>query len=200
MPTILTEVPELTLCDQPPHKRWTREEVECLEVSGLLEGQHYELIDGELINKMGKKRPHTNTLIVVQGWLLRVFGEQYVNPETSIDVALEDKRVNEPEPDLIVLNKPSREIRDSNPQPDDIRLAVEISDSTVRFDLKRKAELYARAGVPEYWVFDIPGRRLIVHRDPREGRYQSITAYADHENVRPLAAPDQEFRVGEAFL
>ena len=49
--------------------------------------QHLELIEGELISKMGKKRPHTNAMVIMHAWLLRVFGEQYVNQEASIDVA-----------------------------------------------------------------------------------------------------------------
>jgi Uma2 family endonuclease len=161
--------------------------------------QHLELVEGELINKMGKKRPHTITLSAVYAWLIRTFGAEYVNPETSIDVSPEDNPTSEPEPDLIVLSKPSQKIRAANPQPEDLRLAVEISDSTVGFDLKTKAALYARAGIVEYWVLDIPARRLIVHREPQEGRYRSVAAYTDQESVSPLAAPDREFRVVDAF-
>ena len=122
-----------------------------------------------------------------------------MNPEAPIDVAPEDNPTNEPEPDLIVLSKPSREIRDANPRPEDLRLVVEISDSTVSFDMTTKAALYARSGIVEYWIFDIPARRIIVHRDPREGRYQSVTAYLEQERVSPLAAPGQEFSVKDAF-
>jgi Uma2 family endonuclease len=76
---------------------------------------------------------------------------------------------------------------------------VEISDSTLGFDLTSKAELYARAAIIEYWVVDIAARRLIVHRDPREGLYRSVTAYAEHEILAPLTASHSEFRVAEAF-
>ncbi len=141
-----------------------------LETSGIWAQQHLELIEGELISKMGKKRPHANAIAVVHAWLLRVFGENFVNQEAPIDVAPEDNPTNEPEPDLIVLSKPSREFKD-NPQPSDLRLVVEISDSTLGFDLTTKAGLYARARIVEYWVVDIPGRRVIVHRDPQEGQY-----------------------------
>jgi Uma2 family endonuclease len=157
------------------------------------------LIEGELISKMGKKRPHTNVMVIMHAWLLRVFGEQYINPETPIDVAPEDNPTNEPEPDLIVLSKPSREFKDANPQPADLRLVVEISDSTLGFDLTTKAALYARARIVEYWVVDIPGRRIIVHRDPQDGQYRSVVAYAEQESVKPLAAPDSEFPVGSAL-
>ena len=170
-----------------------------MEASGVWSQQRLELVEGELISKMGKKRPHTNTLIVVQAWLIRVFGEQYVNPETPIDVAPEDNPASEPQPDLIVLVKPSQEYRKGNPQPADLRLVVEIADSTVHFDRTVKARLYARAGIVEYWIADVTARSLVVHRDPLNGSYQSVTVYTDQESVRPLASPDREFRVGDAF-
>jgi Uma2 family endonuclease len=170
-----------------------------MEATGVWDQQRLELVEGELHSKMGKKRPHTNALIIVMAWLVRVFGEQYVNPETPIDVAPEDNPASEPEPDLVVLAKPSREFGSANPRPGDLRLVVEISDSTLGFDLTMKAGLYARAGIVEYWVVDVAARRLVVHRDPANGLYQSVTVYNDRESVSPLAAPDREFRVGEAL-
>jgi Uma2 family endonuclease len=122
-----------------------------------------------------------------------------VNPGAPIDVAPEDNSTNEPEPDLIVLAKPSREFQVANPQPSDLRLVVEISDSTLGFDLTTKVELYARAGIVEYWVVDVAARRLIVHRDPREGLYRAVTAYGEHETASPSASPAYEFRVADAF-
>jgi len=178
---------------------WTRQECAPLEASGFWAQQRLELIAGELISKRGKKRPHTNTLVATQAFLIRVFGWQFVNSAAPIDVAPEDNPTNEPEPDLIVLSKPSDHINDGNPQPSEIRLLVEIADSTLRFDLTVKARLYARARIVEYWVVDIPSRRIIVHRDPREGQYRSVVAYSEQENVKPVASPDHEFLVGSAF-
>jgi len=197
MPTVVTETPRPSPVE-PPRKRWTRQECVVLEESGIWEQQHLELIEGELISRMGKKRPHANAIAVVHAWLLRVFGEKYVNQEAPIDVAPEDNPTNEPEPDLIVFSKPYREFT-ANPQPSDLRLVVEISDSTISFDLTTKARLYARARIVEYWVVDIPGRRVIVHRDPQEGQYRSVIAYSEQEGVKPLASPDQEFWVRSAF-
>jgi Uma2 family endonuclease len=198
MPTAITETPSVPPPLEPPRKRWTREECVALEASGIWDQQHLELIEGELISKMGKKRPHANAIAAVHAWLLRVFGEQYVNQEAPIDVAPEDNPTSEPEPDLLVFSKPYREF-DANPQPADLRLVVEIADSTRNFDLTTKARLYARARIVEYWVVDIPGRRIIVHRDPQEGHYRSVIAYAEQESVKPLASPDHEFLVGAAF-
>jgi Uma2 family endonuclease len=165
----------------------------------ILCSKPHEIVGRVLISKLGKKRPHVNTLVAVQARLARTFGEHFVNPNAPIDVAPKDNPTNEPEPDLIVLAKPSREFRDANPRPADLRLVVEISDSTLGFDLTTKAELYARAGIVEYWVVDVAARRLIVPRDPREGLYGSVTAYSEGETVTPLASSGPEFRVAGAF-
>jgi hypothetical protein len=60
MPILLTNAPDLPLPQAPPRKRWTREQCTALAASGLFEKERLELIDGELISKMGKNRPHVN--------------------------------------------------------------------------------------------------------------------------------------------
>lgn len=183
----------------PPRKIWTRTECAALSEAGLLPQESFELVQGELISRMGKKRPHTNTLVLVLGWLVEVFGNRFVNPETPIDVSPADNPTNEPEPDLIVLKRDISHFQSANPRPEDLHLVIEIADSTLDFDLTRKARLYARAGIPEYWVLDVSGRRLIVHRDPEGGAYRSIAAHSETGRVAPLAAPHREFSVSEAF-
>jgi hypothetical protein len=92
------------------------------------------------------------------------------NAEAPIDVSSADNPWNEPEPDLIVLKREFSTF-DSNPQPNDLKLVVEIAGSALKFDLTVKAALYARAAIVEYWVLDVAGRRLIAHRSPVSGTY-----------------------------
>ena len=96
MPTAVTD---------SPRKLWTRAEYDALSSSGLLDCQRLELIAGELIDKRGSKRPHVNSLTLLQGWLAEIFGVRLVNPGAPIDVAPEDNPSNEPEPDLIILTR-----------------------------------------------------------------------------------------------
>ena len=198
MPIALTEIPKSPVPPDPPRKLWTRRECATLELSGLLDEQHLELVEGELISKMGKKRPHVNAVTLLQGWLVQVFGLQFVNAEAPIDVAPEDNPTNEPEPDLIVLKQDLSHFH-SNPRAQDLRLVVEIADTSLNFDLTVKAALYARAEVFEYWVLDIVGRRFLVHRNPLSGKYADIVVYAEHERVSPLAASHASFLVSDAF-
>jgi Uma2 family endonuclease len=195
---IATDTPAAPPPQDPPRKRWTRAECAALEESGLWDQQHLELVQGELISKTGKNRPHVNTLTRLFVWLVQVFGSDFVNPEAPIDVAPEDNPTNEPEPDIIVLRKDLTQFV-SNPRPGDVLLLVEVADSSRQFDLSVKAELYAKAGIPEYWVADITTRRIYVHREPGAGKYGSIQIYNGDEIVSPLAAPQAQFLVSTAF-
>jgi Uma2 family endonuclease len=198
MPIALTEIPAAAVPHVSPRKRWTRAECATLEASGLLDQESLELVEGELIGKMEKKRPHVDSFTLLQEWLAQVFGFRSVNVEAPIDVAPEDNPTNEPVPDLIVLPQ-ERPHFTSNPRALDLRLGVEIADTSLSFDLKVKVPLYARAGVREYWVLDVAGHRLLVHRNPQSGTYMDVAAYSEHESVSPLAAPREQFRVADAF-
>src|SRR5690349_18894234 len=99
MPVALTNAPERPLPPQPPRKQWTRAEIAAFERAGLWHGEHLELIEGELISKIGKKRPHILALMKVMHWLVDAFGWDRVNSEAPCNVATEDNATNEPEPD-----------------------------------------------------------------------------------------------------
>ena len=179
----------------PPRKPWTREECEACERAGLWQGQHYELVEGELIDKMGKNMPHVFGVRRVRRFLEQAFGWERVLSEAPIGVALQDYRTSEPEPDVLLLREP--ELTGRQPSPSDLDLVVEVSDTSLAFDLGVKAALYARAGISEYWALDLNGRRLIVHRDPSGGVYRSVAAYSEQEQVSPLAAREHEVLVAD---
>ena len=199
MPFAVTEAPYRPVPLDTPRKRWTRVECEAMSAAGLLDLDRVELIEGDLIAKMPKKPPHFITLARVADWMRRTFGAEYVLQEVPVDVAPEDNPTSEPEPDIILLKHPYDDMRRGNAVSSALRLLVEISSTTLGLDLTRKAGLYARAGIAEYWVFDVAERRLLVHRDPQGGQYQSITAYNEQESVAPLAAPSAAFLVSTAF-
>jgi Uma2 family endonuclease len=196
MPTAVTELPAGS---EPRRKVWTRAEVDALASSGLFDQQKLELVEGELIDKIGKLPPHVTSLMRLMRWLTGVFGWDFVYPEAPIDVAPQDNPTNEPQPDLVVLKREIGTLGREHPCPQDVRLVIEVADSTLTFDLRTKAALYARAGIVEYWVLDVAGRRMFVHRDPRGGRYTSVVAYNGEESVAPLCAPESPLRVKDAF-
>jgi Uma2 family endonuclease len=166
-----------------PRKRFTRAEVECLLDSGFFVGQRYELIDGDLIDKMAQKPPHASTIGMVLNWLAGVFGTSRVRVQLPVETAGEDRERSVPEPDLAVLRELKPEYQQRHPRGDELLLVVEVADSSAAFDLSRKAILYARAGVPEYWVVDLGRRMLVVHRQPDGTQYRHIQIHSQDERV-----------------
>lgn len=164
-----------------PRKIWNREEFNRLSPDGL----SLELVNGELIDRMGKRPPHVYWKSLLRDWLIRNFGSEYVRSEDPIDVAPEDNPTSEPEPDLIVTTKSVRVNRGANPKPEDLRLVVEIGDTTFWYDRDIKAALYARAGIREYWVLDVRNGeepQLLIHLEPANGAYTRVfTSSADQE-------------------
>jgi Uma2 family endonuclease len=194
MPTIAPQIE--TIPSSPIRFIWAREDCECLERDGYLEPGKYELIEGNIIPKMSQKRPHINTNTVIISRLIRLFGENYVQLPGPIDVSPEDNPTSHPEPDAAVLKRPATEYS-NDPRPSDIHLVVEVSDSTLRFDLGTKANLYARAEIVEYWVVDVNTRQLHVHRNPVNGVYQNITVLGEQDSVTLLAKPNDTIPVSD---
>jgi Uma2 family endonuclease len=85
----------------PRRKRWTREECRHLRAAGFLPG-HYELIDGEIIEKMPKNPPHRIALMLLAAWLESLFGRFFVQTQDPIVLPVPDNNSTEPEPDVAV--------------------------------------------------------------------------------------------------
>ena len=181
---------------QPPRKRWTRDECEKLEMYGLLEAHRYELIEGDLIDKMGKNQPHIIWLALFQAWFTHRFAGR-VLAEATLDVSPEFEPTSEPQPDLMVLRSPITAYLERRPRPADVELLLEVADSTIAFDAIVKAGLYARAGIADYWVVDVNARCLLVFRNPVDGQYRTATTHAADESVSPLAAPDATLSIND---
>jgi len=170
---------------------WTRDDCERFEKEGLLIAGKYELVEGEIIRKMPQNRPHSAGVSRLFASCLSIFSMDFVQTQAGINVSPEDNPTSFPEPDVFVLNRSIAHFLVDYPTPTDLALVAEVSDSTLAFDLSTKAGLYARAGIVEYWVLDVVGRALTVHREPREGRYQSVLRYAADESVATLAKPSE---------
>jgi Uma2 family endonuclease len=193
MPVILTEQP--VPYDSIPNRiRWTRQQCDALRDAGFLTGR-YELIDGEIISKMGQKPPHAYRVNLLMAWLVGLFGAEFVRIQSTIDLSAVDSPYDEPEPDAVVTLQPASVYAERHPVPADLLLVVEISDTTLRFDRSTKAGLYARAGIREYWVADVVGQQVYVHRGPTSEGYTDITVYIADEEVATLARPDAPVRI-----
>ena len=166
-----------------PRKQSTREEVGRLLEAGFFAGERYELIDGDLIDKMGQNPPHAFVIGLVLKWLASFIEIGRIRVQLSMEASTEDRERSLPEPDFAVLVEDKLEYQRRHPRGDELVLVVEVSDTTVAFDLSRKAVLYARAGVPEYWVLDLVRRVLVAHRQSDGNQYKVSQMYSEHETI-----------------
>jgi len=176
--------------------RFNRAQYHWVFDNGLFDVEHHhELIEGDIVDKMGQKEPHIGLLMRWTAALTQIFGSAFVR--TQLPIVVSDD--SEPEPDVsIASNHGDTYLASGETTPAaDIRLLIEVSVNTLAYDLGIKAMLYARAGIPDYWVSDVANRRLIIHRDPTPEGYATIITLAETQSASPLAAPAVSFAIAD---
>jgi Uma2 family endonuclease len=164
---------------QAPHHKLTVEDYHRMGEAGILgEDDRVELIEGELIAMSPIGCLHAGTASRVSDWLMRQLSGRAI-PWMQNPVRL--SRHSEPQPDFALLRYRADYYTKSLPTAADVLLVVEIADSSVRADREVKAPLYARYGIPEYWLIDLPARNIEVYRDPdpADGRYRDMRRVAE---------------------
>lgn len=177
----------------PRPLRWTCAEFHRFGDMGVFEGRRAMLIDGVILEEGPMSPPHAITLELVDATIRPAFGTGWSLRHHSPLIFSQDI---DPEPDFAVV--PGRP-RDYTRHPTTADLVVEVADSSLDFDTNEKRLLYARAGIREYWVVDINGRRLLVYRDPQAGDYATQQVLGPADAIVPLVTP-ATVRVAELLV
>jgi Uma2 family endonuclease len=139
------------------------------EVGLLAPDARVELIEGEIIDMPPIGIDHAGVVSLLTHLFVRAVDTlAVVQPQGGVRLDLR----SEPQPDLAVLAPREDFYRHKHPAPEDVLLLIEVSDSSLRYDLDVKAPLYARHGVPELWIVDLQHDELHVFRAPQGGKYQ----------------------------
>ena len=180
-------------------RRLRRVEYDQLVELGMFAGERLELLDGLLVVREPQHSPHATAVLLVRRALEAAFGAGWTI-RTQMPFALDDD--SEPEPDVLVVTGQIRDYTAAHPKR--CALLVEVADSSLPFDRRKKAVLYARAGVADYWIVNLPDRVLEVHRAPRRRsrsrdgpRYARTELLCPPATVAPLAAPDARIPVAD---
>ena len=102
-----------------------------------------------------------------------------------------------PQPDVAWLAP--EDYWDKRPQPQDVYLIIEAAESSLAYDRGEKADLYAAAGITDYWIVNIPEQCVEVYRQPQKGRYRSLQTFRTGDAVNPLEFPDVVLEVEKLF-
>jgi Uma2 family endonuclease len=148
--------------------------------SGILtEDDQIELLEGLLIAKMPKNPQHSLSTKLLRDALEKIVPVGwYVDSQEPI--TLDD---SEPEPDVMVVCGSVRDYSDRHPAAKDLELVIEVSSSTLERDRTLKQRIYARAGIPIYWILNLGDRQLEVYTQPTESRYEQCQVITDTESV-----------------
>ncbi|WP_377478496.1 MAG: Uma2 family endonuclease [Microcoleus anatoxicus] len=165
-------------------KRFSIAEYHRLAELGFFESDNrFELIRGEIIKMAAKGRFHS----VCNS---RLFGKLYSLLEDRAIVRGQEPIIlsadSEPEPDVAIARNRSDDYLSSHPEPADILLVIEVSDSTLKYDRKTKLSLYAESGISDYWIFNLVDIQLEMHTEP----YQKQRGGFDYR-VKRVVLPNE---------
>ncbi|MBI1346569.1 Uma2 family endonuclease [bacterium] len=185
---MVATLPSVTMTSPPwPIYRLSVETYERMVATGAFnEDDPVELLEGYLVPKMPKNPLHDSSVDLLQNLLLQlVRSGWYVRTQNVLST--DDSM---PEPDLAVVRGMPAMYRTQHPCGRDVGLVIEVADTSIRRD-RHKAEIYARAGVPEYWVVNLEEWQLERMTEPQPtGHYQATTIFQAHQQV-PLQLDGQ---------
>jgi Uma2 family endonuclease len=183
----------------PQPYRFTIEAYRKIGVTGLFHDIKTMLIDGEILTMPLPNPPHDTALNLTYEFLRAAFPTgHHIRNQQGFDVGTD----NDPGPDLAVVAGSIRDYMSHTPTT--AVMIVEIADSSLFLDTTTKAELYATAGVPEYWVIDLENQKALIFRDPVDlpaglgaTAYRTRETFGPTDSIAPLAAPTSSVKIAD---
>ena len=193
-----TEIKE-NFPEEPKFIKWTKKQYHYLAELGLFEGKRTEFLEGEIIEMPTMNSPHATGLTLTDEAVRKIFSKDFVfRNQMPLDFGKDFETV----PDIAVVKGSVRDFFDSHPRTAD--LVVEISDTTLRYDRSRKASLYAKFAIQDYWILNLKNRTLEIYRRPTEDEntfygfgYAERVTFDETSEVSPLAKPDVKIKVAD---
>ena len=150
------------------------------------EDDRVELIDGEIVEMSPIGSEHAACVLRLNTLLSRLVGTQaLVNVQSPVKVSSH----SEPQPDIALLVPRDDFYARAHPEPAEVLLIVEVADTTLSYDRDIKSLLYARAGIPEFWLVDLPGEAIEIYTEPLKGRYRLVRRVERGETVTSQTIP-----------
>ncbi len=188
---------KLTAISTPTKYRLSVEQYYKMAEAGILGiEQRTELIEGEIIEMSAIGTKHaicvSNLAELLTVQTIQIAHVRHQNP-----IHLSDR--SEPQPDIALVKRPSSRYADCHPQPEDIFLLIEVSDSTLKYDREVKLPLYAKAGIAEVWIVNIDEQVFEVYSSPNQDQYEQVKIYDKGEVVSISMSETMAIAVNEIF-
>lgn len=178
------------------HRRFTVDEYHRMAEAGILgEDDRVELLDGEIVAMSPIGARHAGAVKKLNSLLSRAAAHVVLGIQDPVVL----DRYWEPQPDVTVLKARPDEYRTSHPRPEDVLLVIEVADTTADRDRQVKVPSYARAGIPEVWLVNIPADSMEVYRDPQGGAYRNVRIATRGDTLRPVLLPELRVQVSDVL-
>ncbi len=190
--------PDVLSRQEVPIRRLSTAEYHRMAEAGILDwNDRVELIEGQLVEMSAIGPRHALVVDALnEMFVLAVSGRAKVRVQNPVVLS----RVTEPNPDLVLARPGWRGYPAEHPGPGDVLLLVEVSDSSLRLDRGVKLEVYARAGIGEYWIVDLSRNAVHVHRTPGDGAYRVVTTLGRSDTLEVAALPGVAIEVDRLFV
>ncbi|MGC2235892.1 MAG: Uma2 family endonuclease [Pyrinomonadaceae bacterium] len=166
-------------------KRFRVEDFRKMTEAGILpEESGWEVIDGYLIDKTSIGSKHASTVKRLSK-MLRDSARDLAIISVQDPIYIDD--YNEPEPDIALLKPREDFYAESHPTPEDVLLLIEVSDSTIEYDREIKKNLYAGAGIIEFWLVNLRDNTVEVFSSPKNGNYRLTRILEPGETIEAAA-------------
>lgn len=182
-----------------PRHRWLVDDIFKMIETGLLsEDDRFELIGGEIVPMASKGNHHEIVKNALNRFLAKSLPDSFqLGVETTLYIS-EDTFL---EPDFIVWPTSVKPITKINEVPaEELSLLIEISHSSLNYDLGRKREMYAALNVSEYWVINAMTLLTTVHREPKNGAYKLVENITSENTLSAANILDIQFALRELGL
>ncbi|HEY9084843.1 MAG TPA: Uma2 family endonuclease [Candidatus Tyrphobacter sp.] len=177
------------------HHRFSLGEYEAMVEHGILTpDDRAELLAGEIVEKMTIGSRHAACVKKVNRFFSTALGSRVL---VGVQDPVRLPPDSEPEPDVTLLKARDDLYARNHPNPDDVLLPVEISDSSLELDRKIKLPLYAAAGIAEVWIVDLTSNAIEIYTEPYEGRYARAHTARGDDAIVPRAFPGLVVRAAE---
>jgi Uma2 family endonuclease len=165
--------------------KWSVDDYHQMVEAGILRDRHVELLVGEIVEMSPETPIHYTTAKRGAKYLEELLSDR-ADVRFNGPITLPD---SEPEPDIAIVRLPESSYNDRHPVPQDIFWIVEVAMTSLKKDLDIKAAIYAKAAIQEYWVLDLSFKRMIVFRNPQDGKYVEEDTM-EEGIITPLAFAD----------
>ena len=176
-------------------RRFTIAEYEQIAATGIFnEDERFELVQGEIVQMAAMGPQHATCVDLLYQRLVLLVGDRaYVRGQNPVRLS----QYSQPQPDIAIVQRRDDFYIHGHPEPEDVLLLIDVSESSLTYDRDVKLPLYAAAGIAEVWIVVLLSQVVEVYRAPSENGYGEKRTLRRGDTLSPLHLPEVVLRVEE---